>query len=346
MCKFCGALVWAAEFTGTHMGTGPKAYSICCAKGKVQLPLLKETPPELKQLLTGTTMREIKFQHNLRMYNIIFALCSFGGSVDESINNGSGPYVFRVNDHVYHSNGSLVPPDGRTPKFAQFYMYDGQEAVDYRLQFPLSRDQLDPDIVNLLLQMLNRENALLGIFKQIRERYPLSEQIPVRLRLLERRSADGRFVNRISRNDYEFVGLAVDKNLANHRDIVVEYKRGGLQRITEIHPCFMSLQYPLLFTRGEDGYRLGIKHRNVNNANQDNDMTVSMREFQAFRLQCRASEGHTLLLGGDYFYNMWLMSGVALNGRLKWVEKHQSIIRSNLYKNIVDSVRHGDVSAT
>ncbi|XP_074372473.1 uncharacterized protein LOC141713116 [Apium graveolens] len=168
-CRFCGALVWAAEFTGKHVGMSPKAYSIYCTKGKVQLPLLKETPPELKQLLTGTATREIKFQHNLRMYNIIFALCSFGGSVDESINNGSGPYVFRVNDHVYHSIGSLVPPDGRTPKFAQFYMYDGQEAVDYCLQFLHTGEPLDPDIVNLLLQMLTRENALLGIFKQIHE---------------------------------------------------------------------------------------------------------------------------------------------------------------------------------
>ncbi|XP_074328068.1 uncharacterized protein LOC141665980 [Apium graveolens] len=236
VCKFCGAFVWAVEFTGTHVGTGPKAYSICCAKGKVQLPLLKETPPELKQLLTSTIMREI--------------------NVNESINNGSGLYVFRVNDHVYHSIGSLVPPDGRTPKFAQFYMYDGQE--------------------------------------------PLSEQTPVRLRLLER-STDGRFVNLIGRNDYEFAGLAVDNNLVNRRDIVVEYKRGGLQRITGIHLCFMSLQYPLLFTHREDGYILGIKHRNVNNANQDNDKTVSMREIQAFRLQCRASEGHTLLLGGRLF---------------------------------------------
>ncbi|KAK1351704.1 hypothetical protein POM88_053987 [Heracleum sosnowskyi] len=256
VCRFCDALVWAAESTGKHVGTGPKAYSICCGKGKVQLPLLRETPPELKQLLTGTSKRETKFQNNQRMYNTIFALCSFGGRVDESINNGSGPYVFRLNDHVYHSMGSLVPPDGRTPKFAQFYMYDGQEAIDYRVQFPRSGDPLDPEIVALLLQMLTRDNVLVGIYKQLRERYPISQQIPVTLRLLERRSTDGRFVNLIGRNDYEFAGLAVDHDLASHRDIIVQYKQGGLQRITELHPCFMSLQYPLLFPRGEDGYRL------------------------------------------------------------------------------------------
>ncbi|KAL8112229.1 hypothetical protein AgCh_019791 [Apium graveolens] len=280
------------------------------------------------------------------MYNNIFALSSFGGNVDESINNGSGPYVFRLNDHVYHSIGFLLPPDGRTPKYAQFYMYDGQEAVEHRLQFPHTRNTLDPDIVDLLLQMLNRDNVLIGIFKQVRERYHISEQILVRLRLLERRTSDGRFVNLPSGNDYEFAGLAVVQNLTNPRDILVEYKTTGLERITEIHPCFMSLQYPLLFPHGEDGYRLGIKHRQVPSSDQDNQKTVSMREFQAFRLQFRIGKGHTLLLDGrpllQYVVDAWCCIE---RSRLKWVERHQSIIRSNLYRNIVDSVSHGDTLA-
>ncbi|CAN6720129.1 unnamed protein product [Malus baccata var. baccata] len=41
------------------------------------------------------------------------------------------------------------------------------------------------------------------------------------------------------------------------RDIVVEHKTYGLQRITKLHPRYMALQYPLLFPYGEDGYRKG-----------------------------------------------------------------------------------------
>ncbi|XP_074371155.1 uncharacterized protein LOC141712209 isoform X1 [Apium graveolens] len=346
VCGYCGALVWATEFTGRHVGTGPKSYSICCANGKVQLPLLEETPPELVQLLTGTSRRELKFQKNSRMYNIIFALCSFGGNVDENINNGSGPYVFRVNNDVYHSIGSLLPPDGLTPKFAQFYMYDGREAIDHRLNFPRSGDKLDPDIVNFLLHMLTRDNVRVGIFKQIRERYHVAQQIPVRLRLLERRTSDGRFVNLLGVNDYEFVGLVVDEDLTNRRDILVHYKQRGLQPITELHPCFMSLQYPLLFPRAEDGFQLGIKYRGATNVGKDNKNTVSMREFQAFRLQYRVSEGHNLLLGGRLFLQYIVDAWCCIEcGRLKWVELHQSIIRSELYNNIVDNFSRGDVSA-
>ncbi|KAK1396109.1 hypothetical protein POM88_005972 [Heracleum sosnowskyi] len=43
-CEFCTAQVWSAEFTGRHVGAGPKGYTICCGKGKVQLPLLREPP--------------------------------------------------------------------------------------------------------------------------------------------------------------------------------------------------------------------------------------------------------------------------------------------------------------
>ncbi|KAK1386076.1 hypothetical protein POM88_023811 [Heracleum sosnowskyi] len=156
-CGCCAAHVWRAEYTGRPSGPGPKGYSICCGKGKVQLPLLQETPVELATLLGGTTSRAKKFQRNIRVYNIIFALCSFGGSVDESINNGSGPFVFRVNDLTYHSVGSLLPPDGHTPKFAQFYMYDGQEAIEHRVNFPRDSSVLDPAIVATLQEMLSRD---------------------------------------------------------------------------------------------------------------------------------------------------------------------------------------------
>ena len=217
VCGCCEALVWAVEFTGRHVGTGPKPYSICCAKGKVLLPQLQPTPQELFHLLTGTHREEKIFRDNIRMYNNIFAFCSFGGRVDESINDGSGPYVFRVSDHIYHSMGSLLPPQGRTPKYAQFYMYDGQEAIDHRMKFPRQKNALNPQVVAILLQMLNRENALVGIYRQIRERWPASEQIPMRLRLLERRTTDGRFVNLPGVNDYEFAGLAIDHDLATNR---------------------------------------------------------------------------------------------------------------------------------
>ena len=43
-----------------------------------------------------------------------------------------------------------------------------------------------------------------------------------------------------------------------YRDIIVQDRDHGLRRISEIHPAFMAMQYPLLFPYGEDGFYLGI----------------------------------------------------------------------------------------
>lgn len=58
------------------------------------------------------------FFNKIRVYNNMFAFCSFGGTIDDSVNKGKGPYVFHVTRQTYHNFGSLVPPDGCTHKFA------------------------------------------------------------------------------------------------------------------------------------------------------------------------------------------------------------------------------------
>ncbi|KAK1404219.1 hypothetical protein POM88_003824 [Heracleum sosnowskyi] len=210
-CGCCHAKVWPYEFTGRYTGHGPKGYSICCGKGKIQLPLLQETPQELSNLLGAGGVRGRMFENKKLIYNNMFSFTSFGGNIDHSLNNGSGPFVFRVRGHTCHSIGSLKPPDGCEPKFAQLYMYDGQEEIEKRLQFPRGND-IDVSIVEDLSRMLERDNALVKIYRQVRERFRGVQQTDVRLRLLERRTTDGRFVNIPNRNDYEFAGLVLDND--------------------------------------------------------------------------------------------------------------------------------------
>jgi hypothetical protein len=49
-----------------------------------------------------------------------------GASVDKEINNGSAPYVFKINGIAHHRIGSLVPNCGSKPKFVQLYFRDTQ----------------------------------------------------------------------------------------------------------------------------------------------------------------------------------------------------------------------------
>ena len=57
-------------------------------------------------------------------------------------------------------------------------------------------------------------------------------------------------------NYFEVVVLIVgDEHTNNKRDIIIEKQTGRLKRINELHPAYLPLQYPLLYPKGEDGYR-------------------------------------------------------------------------------------------
>ena len=65
--------------------------------------------------------------------------------------------------------------------------------------------------------------------------------------------------------------------------------------LSEIHPAFMAMQYPLLFPYGEDGFYIGIPKRLRGLMQESENATVTMRKYYAFRIQQRLSEGNTLI---------------------------------------------------
>ena len=139
----------------------------------------------------------------------------------------------------------------------------------------------------------------------------------------------------------------MDNDFENKKDIVVHNKSQGLQHINEIHLCYMSLQYSLLFPSGEDGYRIGIKHRNADGVQNQRNSAVSMREYYAFRAHYHVSEGHALVLGGRLFLQFLVDAWCFVERtRLLWVERNQSLIRSYFYNNVVDSFNRGDILAS
>jgi hypothetical protein len=87
--------------------------------GEVQLPLLKKPPATLQELLNPTgDQRLTNFKAQIRSYNAMFAMTSMGGKVDHRINDGRGPYIFKLNGQNHHRIGTLLPADGLSPNFA------------------------------------------------------------------------------------------------------------------------------------------------------------------------------------------------------------------------------------
>uniref|UniRef100_A0A1J3D0V0 Helitron helicase-like domain-containing protein n=1 Tax=Noccaea caerulescens TaxID=107243 RepID=A0A1J3D0V0_NOCCA len=80
-------------------------FSICCQKGRVSLPAIREPPQLLKALLDSPHFRE-----NIRVYSSLLAFTSIGAEVDQSVTSGYGPYTYRIQGQIYHRLGSLLPP--------------------------------------------------------------------------------------------------------------------------------------------------------------------------------------------------------------------------------------------
>ncbi|GKD66318.1 DNA helicase [Tanacetum coccineum] len=52
------------------------------------------------------------FHKHIRAYSQMFAMTSFRAKVDDSVNKGRGPYVFKISGQIYHWIGSLCPEEG------------------------------------------------------------------------------------------------------------------------------------------------------------------------------------------------------------------------------------------
>ncbi|GKG02875.1 hypothetical protein Tco_0310511, partial [Tanacetum coccineum] len=102
-------------------------------------------PPEyFKNLLENKY-----FMKNIRAYNQMLAMTSFGSKVDDLINRGRYPYVFKVSGQIYHWIGSLCPPPGESLRFLQLYIYNTDHKVENKLRYfgGIDDSDLDPDIV-------------------------------------------------------------------------------------------------------------------------------------------------------------------------------------------------------
>lgn len=302
VCKKCKALMWNEERNNKGYKNSEPTFSLCCRDGQVVLPEERQPPPYLAALLSGDH-KSTHFKNNVRSYNSMFQFTSLGGKIDKRINNGRGPYCFKLNGQNYHLIGTLKPKEGESPKFCQLYIYDTENEVENRMNAVNGSDTLDPEIIEGLLQMLDEHNKLTKGFRMARDRFNLEEPEEFKLQLLHSRSASGRANHVIEANDVAALIVGDVDDTSPFRDIVVETKQLYLKRVYETCAHFMQLQYPLLFPYGDEGFHpdipLNAKSRKVPTqiSNEENPeesksrSTISMREYYAYKLMIRPHEG-------------------------------------------------------
>ncbi|RIA04389.1 hypothetical protein BRARA_K01375, partial [Brassica rapa] len=342
-CPSCGALLWNAEATGVQTSRDAKQFSLCCQRGRVRLPPVREPPSPLLELLESP-----KFRPHIRVANSLLAFTSMGAQVDHSVTGTPGPFTFRVHGQIIHRIGSMLPEDGNDPEYLQLYIFDTDNELENRKRsFTKGSSTLavEDTVIAQLIEMLDINNHLAKTFRHARDRFRSTGKIEFSITLVSQPNR-GRQYDLPTAS--EIGGLIIGDLSATSvgRDIVVELKSSALQRIGDLHPLLMSLQYPLLFPYGETGYheRLPYKGPEASTVRRE---YMTMREFYAYQIQTRPSEGMTIIKGGRLLHQYIVDAYVAVETeRLRFLSLNQKKLRADLYNNVCDAVETGDADAT
>ncbi|KAL3654636.1 hypothetical protein CASFOL_001621 [Castilleja foliolosa] len=290
ICEHCAAFFWFAE----RIMRGPlharPRYTHCCRNGSVRLPLPLNPPLAIRILFEDSD-----FMENVRAYNNMFSMTSFGARVDDAVNDGHGPYVFKVSGQVSHWIGSICPPDNEHPRFLQLYIYDTENEVTNRLRFFEGSDRrsLSPDVVKCLSDTLRSCNEYARMFATAKDLCGRIEKSDFSVRLYNN-VGDRRYEPPAS-GTLGGIVYADDPNASSY-DVVVHSKGGHPHRVSKLHHSYIPLQYPLLFPFAEPGWSPSLKLHSVVEGRRQS-LTVNM--YYSFQIHDRHNVYSLLLRGGD-----------------------------------------------
>ncbi|KAI9244700.1 hypothetical protein BDA99DRAFT_566157 [Phascolomyces articulosus] len=179
-------------------------------EGAVELPPLNPTPPAISQLLRGTDTDSQQFRAYIHSFNSALGFTSLGVNADQNVANFHGrAYNFRIHGSVYHRIGSLLTADNR-PAFAQIYVhYPATEAANRQA----------------VSNVQHNNNTL-----------QISENTP-----------DRRSYNAPTAEEVGIIIIGNHGENVGHRDIVLRTRPNRLERISEMHQLYDSLQYLPIF---------------------------------------------------------------------------------------------------
>jgi hypothetical protein len=310
---------------------------MCCLQGLVKLPALPEWPATLRNLFQDNR----DFKNKIRQYNSALAFTSLGVEVDRHTVQGSGPAAFHIHGTLYHLMGSLLPPDGRDPTYAQLYIYDPQEATNHRTR---RNPELNREVLLELHDMMANHHPYVNVYKQafqvMREKPP-EQHTDVRVQLHYSAGTDGRRYNLPTANEIAAVIPGDGTELVNeNRDIVLRLQGGGLWRISHLHQAYSALHYVLLFPKGEEGWHLNIPLQDIPGRNT-RSKSVTQILYYAYRLHVRPPhiEPNNLFHGARLFQQYVCDAWASVEqSNLTWVFHNQKKIRSELYGGLQDRI--------
>ena len=199
------------------------------------------------------------FLNHIRAFNNAFALTSLGVKYDKSLLHGPGIQVFHIQGQLCHLIGSLLPAPNDEPKFAQILITESDQAAQVHRRSAVTDNTLNTQILMVLQQLLEDHNPYYAMYSTAWER--LQETgVPLYLKItpVERPGSDLRRYNIPTAPELGVILEGDGTEINSGRDTVVAHRGGPLKRVSDLHPSYNPLQFPLLLPRGEQGFRLGI----------------------------------------------------------------------------------------
>ncbi|GJU24896.1 DNA helicase [Tanacetum coccineum] len=331
-----GSSFWYGERLKGHSHNQRPEYHLCCGRGNIYMQPPREPHEYIKSLFGNK-----HFMENIRAYNQMFAMTSFGAKIDESINVGRGPYVFKVSGQIYHWIGSLCPPLGEAPRFLQLYIYDTDNDVETRMRHfgGIHNSDLDPQIVEGLIHFLDAYNKLVQLFKTARDKCMELDIPEFKIRLYNGEGPRG----------YEFPtsntfgAMVFESGITSNTDfdVIIQHNDDPPQRVNKLHPSYMSLQFPLIFIYGQSGYHTYLKLKSADGRGRARRIT--MLAYYKYQLHFCLQRYDLLFRGGRLFqqYVVGVFCVVEQN-RLDFLWKKQNDIRADYLSGLYDAISRGE----
>ncbi|WVZ88743.1 hypothetical protein U9M48_035226 [Paspalum notatum var. saurae] len=332
-CPYCGAvfLVPGASEEGFICHTTKNCVQSLLEERKIDLKPYEKPPSILANLLRfDGDVRSKRILKLIRSYNSLFVFTSFGAAIDKTINNGTAPYVFKINGVVHHRIGTLLPQRG----LGIFKDDDG------------TAGKPENEITMALLNMLDDHNKLVIAFRYARDRLEQEGDQKITPKLLGCNTKHD--VQYSLPSSGEIAAIIVGDYAAEEYtyDVPVHDKECGLRRISCLHPSYMALQYPLLFPYGEHGFHLGIRYSDADDSDERKRKYVTHLEFVRRHMHYRLNEANPYTCYGRLSDQIVVDSYSTIEGsRLQFIADHQKELRFESVQGIADAIDKGLISA-
>lgn len=345
-CKHCNALHFKDEMVA---GKG-KSFNTCCNHGKVKIDDIKY-PNYLTNLFINNDTNSNAFLNNIRRYNSNFAFASLNTNVVNFNNNRPGPFCFKsLGDVYYKIITSLHANENTTPTNGQVFIYDGEEAVNYRK----ARDNtLKKDILQNLQTMFKEHNIHAQSYLMMQEELDLQKEISaanntndtvpeLRMVFTIRDNLDPNRYNIQRANEVAAIFTTnADGEIPESWVVIRDSHDRQLKNVPLSDKNVDAWLYPIFFPFGTGTWHSKIPKINIERNTREK--YVTRNKWLKYMIAFREESSNIFLRGRRLFQQFLVTSYVNIQKEfLNWCRYNQKTLKADSYTGLKEYLQNRD----